>query len=242
MVTDLSSNYTSPAGRECTMAAGKFAMISPASRVLDLGCGYGEGAVTIASEFRASVTAIDTSLENLVFAKEYARSRGVAHLITFLHEDITTFQNTADPFDLVLVEGGVLSFVNRRVGIAKAREFLCPRGWLAFSDLVLHSETVDDEIKTVFEENKYHYETEATYRPLLRSAGFELQMLMLIPQSGWDNYYALMAKRLEDNTGFFADKRVKLAFHREIDVFYRLNAFSQVGYLFGIARKGDDKM
>jgi hypothetical protein len=46
-----------------------------------------------------------------------------------------------------------------------------------------------------------------------------------------------MARRLEDKKGFFADKRIKLAFHKEIDVFYRLEGFKYVGYLFCIARK-----
>jgi hypothetical protein len=63
--------------------------------------------------------------------------------------------------------------------------------------------------------------------------------MSLVPQSGWDNYYAHMARRLEDQKGFFSEKRVKLGFHKEIDVFYRLEAFKYVGYLFCIARKKD---
>jgi hypothetical protein len=48
-----------------------------------------------------------------------------------------------------------------------------------------------------------------------------------------------MARRLEDEKGFFSDKRVKLAFGKEIDAFYRLESFKYVGYLFCIARKKD---
>jgi hypothetical protein len=62
-------------------------------------------------------------------------------------------------------------------------------------------------------------------------------LMCLVPQSGWDNYYAHMARRLEDSKGFFSDKRIKLAFHKEIDVFYRMEGFRYVGYLFCIARK-----
>jgi hypothetical protein len=61
--------------------------------------------------------------------------------------------------------------------------------------------------------------------------------MTLVPQSGWDNYYAHMARRLEDQTGFFADKQVKTFFHREMDIFYRLEAFKYIGYLFGLVRK-----
>ena len=73
----------------------------------------------------------------------------------------------------------------------------------------------------------------------MHSAGFDIQLMGLVPQSGWDNYYAHMARRLEDESGFFSDKRIKLSFHKEIDVFYRLEAFKYVGYLFCIARKKD---
>jgi hypothetical protein len=48
-----------------------------------------------------------------------------------------------------------------------------------------------------------------------------------------------MARRLEDDKGFFADKGIKRAFHREIDVFYRLEGFRYVGYLFCVVRKCD---
>jgi len=110
-------------------------------------------------------------------------------------------------------------------------------GWLAFSDLIFLSDKVPDEVKNIFEDTTYHYESETSYRTLLHNAGFDIHLMCLVPQSGWDNYYAHMARRLEDDKGFFSDKRIKLAFHKEIDVFYRLEGFRYVGYLFCIARK-----
>jgi 2-polyprenyl-3-methyl-5-hydroxy-6-metoxy-1,4-benzoquinol methylase len=237
MVTDLHSAYSSPAGRECTLAAGRFALLTPASRVLDLGCGYGAGSCNLALEFRCKVTAIDLSSENIEFARSLAVERSVSHLITFASGNILEADFSAEPFDLVLAEGGVLSFVSREKGLFCANQWLSPRGWFAFSDLVVLTDKVPDEVKRTFEDEKYHYESEASYRAMIAAAGFDIQFLCLVPQSGWDNYYAHLARRLEDDKGFFADKRIKLAFHREIDVFYRLESFRYVGYLFCIARK-----
>jgi hypothetical protein len=70
----------------------------------------------------------------------------------------------------------------------------------------------------------------------MTDAGFDVHFMSLVPPGGWDDYYAHMARRLEDKTGFFSDQRIKLAFHREIDVFYRLEALRYIGYLFCIAR------
>ena len=237
MVTDLHSNYSSPAGKEHTRAAGRFALINPASRVLDMGCGYGDGATNLAQEFRCRVTAIDISEENIGLARSLAIDKGVSHLINFETKSILEADYAEEPFDLVLAEGGVLSFISREKGMSLASSWLNARGWFAFSDLILQSERVPDEVRRIFEDEKYHYETEASYRAMIVRAGFDIQLLCMVPQSGWDNYYAHMARRLEDDKGFFADKRIKLAFHKEIDVFYRLEGFRYVGYLFCIARK-----
>ena len=237
MVTDIYSNYTSPASRECTLAAGRFAAVNPASRVLDMGCGYGDGACTLAKEFRCKVTAMDISPENIDAARQLAIEKRVSHLITFEQKDILTADYATEPFELVLAEGGTFSFIGRRKGLQLANRWLIARGWCAFSDLIFYSDKVPDEIRHIFEDEVYHYETEASYRTLIAESGFDVQFMSLVPQSGWDNYYAHMARRLEDSKGFFADRRIKLAFHKEIDVFYRLEAFRYLGYLLCVVRK-----
>jgi cyclopropane fatty-acyl-phospholipid synthase-like methyltransferase len=237
MVTDINSNYTSPAGKEFTRAAAKFAGINPSSSVLDMGSGYGEGTINLVEEFRCHVTAVDANEENITFARSLAQQRGISHLIEFKAADLAECDFSADPFELILAEGGVLSFISRTKGIQQAHQWLQSRGWFAFSDLIFFNEHVPDEVRGVFEDNIYHYETEASYRRMVKEAGFDLQFVSLVPMSGWDNYYAHMARRLEDEKGVFADKHIKMAFHREIDVFYRLEAFRYIGYLFCIARK-----
>jgi SAM-dependent methyltransferase len=237
MVTDLNSNYTSPAGKEFSFAAARFSGVNPACKVLDIGCGYGDASCNLASEFRCKVTACDISKENIEVAQKSAVERNVSHLITFVTADILSLDYSEKPFELVLAEGGILSFISRRKGIELATSWLIPAGWFAFSDLILLSENIPDEIMSIFEYTTYKYETEQSYRNLLEESGLDIHFMSLIPPSGWDNYYAHMARRLEDSKGFFADRKIKLAFHREIDVFYRLEAYRYIGYLFCIARK-----
>ncbi len=237
MVTDIKTNYTSPAGKEFTLTAGRFAGIHPASRVLDMGCGYGEGVCNITSEFRCKAVAIDISKENIESAQELAVKRKVSHLIEFKNEDILSSNYTKNPFDLILAEGGIFSFIGRNKGLELAHSWLVSRGWISFSDLILISEKIPAEVLSIFNNELYQYETESSYRKLVESAGFSIQFLCLVPPSGWDNYYAHMARRLEDEKGFFADRKIKLAFHKEIDIFYRFECFSLVGYLVCIARK-----
>lgn len=237
MVTDIHTNYTSPAGKEFTLTAGRFAGIHPASKVLDMGCGYGEGVCNLAAEFRCRAKAVDISQSNIDSAQNMAIERKVSHLIEFRTENILTADFSDDAFDLILAEGGLLSYIGRAQGLALMNKWLVARGWIAFSDLILLSEKIPPEVLTIFEHETYHYETEASYRKIVENAGFSIQFMCLVPPSGWDNYYGHMARRLEDNKGFFADRKIKLAFHKEIDIFYRLEGFRFVGYLVCIARR-----
>ncbi len=237
MVTDLNSNYTSPAGKEFSFAAARFSGINPSSKVLDLGCGYGDASCNLAAEFRCKVTAVDISSENITYARQMAVERNVSHLINFVNADLTTLDYSETPFELILMEGGILSFITRRKGLNFASAWLGRGGWVSFSDLILLTEQIPDEILNIFEHDRFHYENEQSYRNLLDETGFDIHFMSLVPPSGWDNYYAHMARRLEDSSGFFADKQIKMAFHKEIDVFYRLEAYRYIGYLFCIARK-----
>jgi len=237
MIKQQIAYYTSPAGKEFSFAAARFAGINPSSRVLDMGCGYGEGSCNLALEFRSKITACDYSQENIDFARKLAVKRNVSHLIDFQVIDLMKADFSKTPFELVLAEGGVLSYLSRPKGLQMASRWLCPRGWFAFSDLIFLSDRVPEEIKKIFEHDIYQYETEQSYRKLITEADMETHFLALVPPSGWDNYYAHIARRLEDKEGFFADKRIKLAFSREIDIFYRYEGYRYVGYLFGVLRK-----
>ena len=242
MVTDIKSNYTSPAGKEYTLVAGRFAGISPASNVLDIGCGYGDGVCNIVSEFRCKATAIDINKDNVEIAQKAAVQRKISHLITFLTGDIIEEKSIAQKnFDLILAEGGVLTMLDRQKSIDLIRNYLNSRGWLAFSDLILleSEENIPAEILNIYDNARFNYENESGYRKLFKSAGFDIHLMTLVPQSGWDNYYAHMSRRLEDQTGFFADVQVKKFFHKEMDIFYRQEGFKHIGYLFGLVRKID---
>lgn len=239
MVTDIKSNYTSPAGKEFTLVAGRFAGISPASNILDIGCGYGDGVCNIVSEFRCKATAIDINNDNIKIARAQAENRRISHLISFLEGDILTEKIHEKSFDLVLAEGGILTMLERQKSIEMIKNFLVRRGWLAFSDLILltEPENIPADILNIYDHERFNYANETSYRKLFKSAGFDIHLMTLVPQSGWDNYYAHMARRLEDQTGLFADKKVKQFFHKEMDTFYRHEGFKYIGYLFGLVRK-----
>ncbi|MCX7727467.1 MAG: class I SAM-dependent methyltransferase, partial [Chitinispirillaceae bacterium] len=180
MVTDPQSRYTSPAGKEFTLAAGRFAGVNPSSHVLDMGCGYGEGACNLAYEMRCRIVACDSNPENIKIAQENAIKRGVSHLITFEHKDILEADYSETPFDLILAEGGVLSYLSRLRGLNLACKWLVPRGWFAFSDLIILDQKAPKEILDIYKNEYYSYETEDSYRKLISQTELEVQFMCLV--------------------------------------------------------------
>ena len=90
MIKQQVAAYTSPAGKEFSFAAARFARINPSSRVLDMGCGYGEEGLQSGYWFRCKITACDYSQENVEFARKLAVKRNVSHLIDFQKIDLTS--------------------------------------------------------------------------------------------------------------------------------------------------------
>jgi predicted O-methyltransferase YrrM len=237
MITDPTYNFTSPAGRECIIAAARFAAVNPSSRVLDLGCGGGAGAVTLAKEFRCKVLAVDTRQGFAPEARGLCESEGVSHLVTVDDRDPFETNHSEEPFDLIIAEGGFLKPTLRKTFFEKLPEWLVARGWVAFADKVYVTEQPPSSVQLVFGEAKKQTLSEGAYRELVKESGLDLQYIGLVPPSGWDNYYAHIAKRIAGKGGVYGSGEVKAAMRNEINLFYRMECMKYVGYLFCICRK-----
>lgn len=239
MVTDINCRYTSPAGKEFTILTGRYTGIAPGSRVLDMGCGLGAGTLALTNRFRCQVVAIDIEESNIEITQAELEKNNLSHLVSLKNMDVLDYELEEEPFDLVMAEGGILSLIGREKGLRFARDMLSDTGWFSFSDLVLLTDekNVPKEVLSIFDNSFYKYETEESYRRKINQAGFESHIISLIPPSGWDNYYAHMSRHLEDKEGIFANQSAKELFHREIDIFYRLEGFRYIGYLYGLLRK-----
>ncbi|HUZ74894.1 MAG TPA: cyclopropane-fatty-acyl-phospholipid synthase family protein [Stellaceae bacterium] len=77
-------------------------LLEPGHRVLDIGCGWGGLAISIAEAEGVSTTAITLSREQLVVAIARARDAGVDHKIAFEAKD---YREIAGPFDRIVSVG-----------------------------------------------------------------------------------------------------------------------------------------
>ncbi|MBU4038729.1 MAG: cyclopropane-fatty-acyl-phospholipid synthase family protein [Alphaproteobacteria bacterium] len=77
-------------------------LLQPGQRVLDIGCGWGGLALTLAEAAGAHVTGITLSEEQLAAARSRAASRGLADRTAFRLQD---YRDVAGPFDRIVSVG-----------------------------------------------------------------------------------------------------------------------------------------
>lgn len=76
--------------------------ITPGARILDIGCGWGGMALTLARDYDADVTGITLSQNQLQTARARAEQAGLAHKVTFRFED---YRRTQGQFDRIVSVG-----------------------------------------------------------------------------------------------------------------------------------------
>ena len=237
MITESDYNFVSPAGREYMIAAARFAAVNPSSRVLDLGCGSGAGAVTIAREFRCKILAVDTRPGLAVEARTLCEREGVSHLVTVDAQDPFETNHADDPFELIIAEGGFLKPTLRKTFFEKLPQWLLPRGWVSFADRIYTTDQVPSPVQAAYGEIKKQTLNEEAYREMVKAAGLDLQYIGLAPPSNWDNCYGHMAKMMAGGEGYFGADAIKTALNNEINLFYKMDCLKYLGYLFCICRR-----
>lgn len=104
--------------------------IRPAMRVLDVACGPGELAFSIAAAIAPTggqVVATDLTPEMLATAEEHADKRGIMN-ITFRQADAETLPFPDDSFDAVTCRFGMMIFPDVQRALGEMRRVLAPEG------------------------------------------------------------------------------------------------------------------
>jgi len=101
--------------------------IGPGEQVIDLGCGVGALAASIASRARANVTGIDWTPSNLDKTRAAAAAQGLT--ITCLEGDITTFRAPGQ-FDVIVLSNVLEHITHRPQRLQQWREWYTPKRFL----------------------------------------------------------------------------------------------------------------
>ncbi|HYE63725.1 MAG TPA: class I SAM-dependent methyltransferase [Phycisphaerales bacterium] len=101
--------------------------ITAGERVIDLGCGVGALAASIAARSRACITGVDWSPENLAKARTAAANQNLS--ITYLEGDITTFRAPGQ-YDTIVLSNVLEHITHRPQRLAQWGEWYAPKRFL----------------------------------------------------------------------------------------------------------------
>ena len=113
------------------------AWVEPSTHVLDIGCGIGGPARSLAANFGCNVTAVDLS-PSFIDAANYLTSRcGLSSRITFQVGDALHLPFEDATFDVLFLQHVAMNIQDRRALYSEAARVLRPGGRFATYDLVL---------------------------------------------------------------------------------------------------------
>jgi ubiquinone/menaquinone biosynthesis C-methylase UbiE len=208
-------------------------------RVLDAGCGPGETAVYLATQFGVDVTGITVSDYEIEQGNRRAAVAGVAERARFQYGDFMELSFPDNSFDAVLALESLQNAPDLAQVLGEFHRVLRPGGRLTFSDFSLESSLSDKRVATFMRTLKLGaLPTLTEWLGLLRGAGFEVEEYTQCGPRvfGMKSKYLEEAMRLRDDiTGKFGEDAVG-EFSRLHQGFFAPKK-DQIGYVIVAARK-----
>ncbi len=215
--------------------------LTPNQRVLDLGCGTGFTACTLARKYSARVVAIDVSPTSIQQARRRAAREQVGERVTLLQADAHHLPCAAQSFDAVIVES-VLVFCRAGPVTAEAYRVLKSDGLFAANEFAL-VDTPPGALQALLSETLgIQTFPQRSWQRLFQQAGFtEIasiarrlsffeQLASHLRVDGLAGYFAALVKGL-------ADKRIRRVFINK-EMLRAARQFSRlVGYHIYLGRK-----
>jgi ubiquinone/menaquinone biosynthesis C-methylase UbiE len=208
--------YLSPGGAEEVARVLEGVDLS-AKRVLDIGCGSGGIALSLAGDHGAAhVTGID--VEDIVLGKARARAaaRGLEGRVEFRKVAPGPLPFPDNRFDVVFSKDSIVHIPDKAAVFADIYRVLKPGGQLAMSDwLISHDGEPSPEMKHYVEQEglSFGMASPETYRRALDAAGFE--DIRLANRNGW--YRQQAARELALLEGALYDRAVAAAGRQVVD-------------------------
>ncbi len=159
-------------GRDATRHLADFVQLEKGVKLLDIGCGIGGPARTLAVEYECDVTGIDLTEEYIDTAKRLTKLVGLGDSIKFQVENATELSFESNSFDIVWMQHVNMNIENKDKLFAEAQRVLKPLGQLVFYEILqLNDEPLNFPVLWASSQELSHLIDEDSYREKLENAG-----------------------------------------------------------------------
>lgn len=165
-------DFVSPGGRDMARELITQMELKPGSRVLDVGCGLGGNAFTMAREFDLLVDGIDLSKNMLAMAAQKLSIYGLADRISLQQGDCLELDR-AEHYDAIYSRDVFLHIGDKTRLFSVLNNSLKPGGKLLFSDYCCGEKPWADEFTEYVADRGYSLQTLPEYAQLIAEAGFQ---------------------------------------------------------------------
>jgi ubiquinone/menaquinone biosynthesis C-methylase UbiE len=137
MLTNVLGERLHPGGGKLTHHLGEKLELNPNSEVLDVACGNGISAITLARLFWCKVTGLDLSKRNLRKALKKAQEAGFQDKVKFVRGDAEKILFEDNRFDALISECSLCTFPDKKSAVSEMYRVLKKRGKVGITDIVI---------------------------------------------------------------------------------------------------------
>jgi sarcosine/dimethylglycine N-methyltransferase len=172
LYTEEASSIREASRRTVARIAATLSSLSPRTRVLDLGAGYGGAARFLAETYDARVCCLNLSRTQNARNRTLNLRRGLAAQIEVVHGTFEDIPRPSGSFDVVWSQDAILHSGDRRRVMSEAARVLAPGGELVFTDPMQADDCPSGVLGPVLD--RIHLESLgsfASYRAMARDVG-----------------------------------------------------------------------
>ncbi len=136
-----------PGGPELTRRLCRLAGLKEGDLVLDVACGPGASAITLAESTHSRVVGVDLGRRTIADARRRAKENGMDSRVSLLCGDAEQLPFRPGSFDGVLCECSLSLFPDKLRGVAEMTRLLRSGGKLAVSDVSVEPGRLPDELR-----------------------------------------------------------------------------------------------
>ena len=176
--------------------------LTPDTKVLDLGCGYGSTARYLAAEHGCHVTATNISEKELQLATDRGKEADLDNLLTFEYGDFHDLKYSDGSFDIVWSQEAFLHGVDKAKILSECKRVLVPGGTLVFTDILVRTDTPESDRERIYDRVKSPDMWDLPdYRRALDELGFKVGRVEDWSQHVARSYGWIRDQVLENRTG-----------------------------------------